>query len=143
VKYIEEKFPPEAPSLYGMHQNAEIGFLTNQGNHIFATIQNTAGGGGGGGGGDLGEAGPLITSYLSIAPENLDMIEIRSKLKDEDYTPYVIVSLQESDRMNILLSKIKSSLVELEMGNRKPLTTAMIIDPKFKSPIGNSNSKLI
>ena len=24
-KYIEEKFPAEAPALYGMHQNAEIG----------------------------------------------------------------------------------------------------------------------
>jgi dynein heavy chain len=49
-------------------------------------------------------------------PSNLDMIEVRSRLKDEDYTPYVIVSLQESDRMNLLLSKIRSSLTELELG---------------------------
>merc|ERR1719446_1203260 len=30
-KFIEERFPPETPQAFGMHPNAEIGFLTNQG----------------------------------------------------------------------------------------------------------------
>lgn len=38
------------------------------------------------------------------------------RLKEEDYVPYVIVALQESDRMNLLLSKIRSSMIELELG---------------------------
>lgn len=44
------------------------------------------------------------------------MLEIRGRLKEEDYTAYIIVSLQESDRMNILLSKLRNSMTELELG---------------------------
>ena len=40
--------------------------------------------------------------------------EIRSRITE--YTPYIIVSLQESERMNILLQAIRNSLVELELG---------------------------
>ncbi|CAE7689398.1 DNAH9, partial [Symbiodinium necroappetens] len=39
VKYIEERFPLEVPQMFGLHPNAEIGFLTNQGISIFKTIQ--------------------------------------------------------------------------------------------------------
>jgi len=47
---------------------------------------------------------------------NLDMIEIRTRVKDEDYTPYIIVSFQESDRMNLLLDRMRTSMTELELG---------------------------
>lgn len=116
AKYVEDKFPAESPSLYGLHQNAEIGYLTNQGAQIFKTILNAAGGAGGGGGGDISATSPLITAFLESCPAKLDMIEIRSKLTDDMYTPYVIVSLQETERMNILLGEIKRSLLELELG---------------------------
>mmetsp|Transcript_80594 Transcript_80594/g.127208 ORF Transcript_80594/g.127208 Transcript_80594/m.127208 type:complete len:789 (-) Transcript_80594:308-2674(-) len=116
VKYIEERFPLEQPQMFGLHPNAEIGFLTNQGISIFTTIREIQGGGGGGGGGDISASGPIITNYMGQLPPNLDMLDIRSRLKDEDYTPYVIVSLQESDRMNILLNQLRSSMTELELG---------------------------
>jgi len=116
VKYIEEKFPPEVPQMFGLHPNAEIGFLTNQGMSIFKTIAGISGGAGGGGGGDISAATPHITNYLGQLPADFDMMEIRSRLKDEDYTPYVIVALQEADRMNLLLSDIRMSLMELELG---------------------------
>eukprot|EP00913_Durusdinium_trenchii_P009482 g8912.t1 len=38
-KFIEERFPPEMPQLFGLHPNAEIGFLTSQGINIFKTVQ--------------------------------------------------------------------------------------------------------
>jgi len=116
VKFIEDRFPPEMPQMFGLHPNAEIGFLTNQGMNIFSTIREIQGGGGGGGGGDISNAQSYITSYMGQLPTNLDMIEIRGRLKDEDYTPYIIVSLQESDRMNLLLNKLRSSMTELELG---------------------------
>lgn len=116
VKYIEDRFPPEMPQMFGLHPNAEIGFLTNQGMTIFSTIREIQGGGDGGGGGDISAAQAYITSYMGQLPANLDMIEIRGRLKDEDYTPYIIVSLQESDRMNGLLSKLRGSMTELELG---------------------------
>lgn len=46
----------------------------------------------------------------------MDMLEIRGRLKEEDYVPYIIVVLQESDRMNLLLNKLRSSMTELELG---------------------------
>jgi len=116
VKYIEERFPPEVPQMFGLHPNAEIGFLTNQGISIFKTIAEITGGGGGGGASDISASTPLITSYLAALPTNLDMIDIRGRLKEEDYTPFIIVSLQEADRVNGLLDQIRSSLLELELG---------------------------
>mmetsp|Transcript_65335 Transcript_65335/g.188178 ORF Transcript_65335/g.188178 Transcript_65335/m.188178 type:complete len:973 (+) Transcript_65335:71-2989(+) len=116
MKYIEERFPPEIPQMFWLHPNAEIGFLTNQGISTFQTIAEISGGGGGGGGGGIEGAQALITAYMGQLPENLDMIEIRSRLKEEDYTPFVIVSLQESDRMNLLLGHMRSSMIELELG---------------------------
>ena len=78
---------------------------------------NTAGGSGGGGGGDLGAVQPLITAFLENCPIPVDMMEVRSKCPAEKRAdPYVIVSFQESDRMNILLGEIKRSLLELELG---------------------------
>jgi dynein heavy chain len=114
VKYIEERFPQEIPQMYGLHPNAEIGFLTNQGVNLFKTISEISGGSGGGGAGDISAAQPIITLYQGQLPPNLDMIEIRGKVTEK--TPFVIVSLQESDRMNILLSTIRGTMVELELG---------------------------
>jgi dynein heavy chain len=53
---------------------------------------------------------------MSQLPSNLDMIDIRGKLKPEDFTPFVIVSLQEADRMNVLLSHMRFSMIDLEKG---------------------------
>jgi dynein heavy chain len=51
VKYIQEKLPTEMPAMFGLHPNAEIGYLTNLGETIFNTIIKVTGGGGGGGAG--------------------------------------------------------------------------------------------
>lgn len=37
-RYIEENLPPEVPQMYGMHPNAEIGYLNNQCIDLFTTI---------------------------------------------------------------------------------------------------------
>jgi dynein heavy chain len=114
VKYTEEKFPIETPNMFWLHPNAEIGYLTNQGLNVFSTIMKISGGGGGGGGGDLSAATEHINNYLALLPPDIDMFEVRSKITE--YTPYIIVSLQESDRMNVLLQTIRASLLELELG---------------------------
>ena len=52
--YIDEVLPPESPYLYGLHPNAEIGFLTATSDNLFKTVlemqPRDAGGGEGGGG---------------------------------------------------------------------------------------------
>ncbi len=49
--YITENLPPESPVLYGLHPNAEIGFLTATSEKLFRTVfelQPREGGTGGG-----------------------------------------------------------------------------------------------
>ena len=36
--YINENLPPETPYLYGLHPNAEIGFLTTTSENLFRTV---------------------------------------------------------------------------------------------------------
>ena len=51
--YLDEELPPESPYLYGLHPNAEIGFLTMTSEHLFRTVlemQPRDGGAGAGGG---------------------------------------------------------------------------------------------
>lgn len=36
--YIDENLPPESPYLYGLHPNAEIGFLTTTSESLFRTV---------------------------------------------------------------------------------------------------------
>ena len=60
--------------MFGMHANAEIGYLTNEGIAIFTTIQDVQGDKGGGDGGDIGAVTPIITNYLNQLPNNLDML---------------------------------------------------------------------
>lgn len=36
--YIDEGMPPESPYLYGLHPNAEIGFLTTTSEKLFRTV---------------------------------------------------------------------------------------------------------
>ena len=49
--YINQNLPPESPHLYGLHPNAEIGFLTSTSEKLFRTVfelQPRESGGGGG-----------------------------------------------------------------------------------------------
>jgi len=115
-KFIEERFPPEQPQLFSLHPNAEIGFLTTQGDSIFKTIQSISGSDIGAGSLDLSSSQPLITRYSEELPSDLDMVDFRSKVKEEEYTPYIITSFQESDRVNALLQEVRNSLAELELG---------------------------
>lgn len=53
AQYIDDSLPPESPYLYGLHPNAEIGFLTQTSRNLFRTVlemQPRDGGGGEGGG---------------------------------------------------------------------------------------------
>jgi dynein heavy chain len=75
---IELKLPKEQPQVFGLHPNAEIGYLTVETNILFQTIHEVQGGAGGGGGGEDAEAAniALVNLYLERTPKDLDMIEI-------------------------------------------------------------------
>jgi len=79
--YIENDLPKESPLIFGLHANAEIGYLSKESVKLFQTILEVQGGGGSGsssaeGGQDL----KLVENYISKTPEYLNMIEITDQL---------------------------------------------------------------
>jgi len=115
-RFIEEKLPPEVPQMFGLHPNAEIGYLTQQSDTIFSQILQITGGGSSGGGGKKKEdtVKEYIKKFLDELPPDFVMMDIAARAKEK--TPYNIVCLQECERMNILLGEIRRSLNELDAG---------------------------
>jgi dynein heavy chain len=97
--------------MFGMHPNAEIGYLTLQCETLFDTILDVEGGSAGGGGSKDDQTIAIITDLKTRAPAEFSILDITVKIKDpKDKTPFVVVCLQECERMNSLLMEIKRSL---------------------------------
>ncbi|NXJ94967.1 DYH17 protein, partial [Corythaixoides concolor] len=125
--YIDAHLPPESPHLYGLHPNAEIGFLTVTSDRLFRTVlemQPKESDVGGGSGVSREEKASRVKSVLDELmerlPEPFNMVEITAKAVDK--TPYVVVAFQECERMNILTHEIRRSLKELDLGLQGELT---------------------
>lgn len=123
-QYIDEHLPAESPNLYGLHLNAEIGFLTTVSDRLFRTIlelqtHTTAGTKGN----EISQEDVvknIIEDTLNKIPTPFSIPELMSRT--DDRSPYTIVAFQECERMNILMSEIKRSLKELELGLKGELT---------------------
>jgi dynein heavy chain len=122
-RHIEERLPPEDPTMYRLHPNAGIGNLMNATSMLFMdigmlTMQHSNGGSGsasGGGGASIEDAvSELVTEYLAKCPNQLEISEVRSRIKEE--TPYIICLLLECERMNELLFEVRHSLIDLQEG---------------------------
>lgn len=127
ANYIEKNMVPEAPPLFGLHPNAEIGYLTTTCETLCYTIVTIGGGGGGGGEGGGGGGGGDKTAALRAAIEDfearcpeyfnmLDVAEAAAPHLTEEHGPFVVVATQECSRMNVLLEEIRISLGDLKKG---------------------------
>lgn len=56
----------------------------------------------------------LLDEILERLPESFNMLELHGKVDEK--TPYVLVALQECERMNTLTDEIRRSLKELDLG---------------------------
>lgn len=56
----------------------------------------------------------ILDEILEKLPETFVMTELAARA--EDMTPYVLVALQECERMNNLTREIRRSLKELDLG---------------------------
>ncbi|XP_008208864.1 dynein beta chain, ciliary-like [Nasonia vitripennis] len=123
-QYVDDYLPTESPVLYGLHPNAEIGFLTVTSENLFRTVLEMQPR-------DVGEAAgvgmsredkvkSIIEDLLDKLPEEFNVPELMTKV--EERTPYTIVAFQECERMNILCSELRRSLRELELGLKGELT---------------------
>lgn len=110
--------PPESPNLYGLHPNAEIGFLTTTSENLFRTVFEMQPRDAGASGGTTvtreDKVKQILDEIMEKLPEEFNMTEIMGKV--EERTPYVIVAFQECERMNYLTNEIKRSLKELDLG---------------------------
>ncbi|KAF6202116.1 hypothetical protein GE061_004514 [Apolygus lucorum] len=122
--YIDEAMPPESPYLYGLHPNAEIGFLTTTSEKLFRTVfemqprETSTSGGATVTRED--KVKQIVDEIMEKLPEEFNMVEIMGKV--EERTPYVIVAFQECQRMNSLTGEMKRSLKELDLGLKGELT---------------------
>lgn len=91
AEYIETKLPTEQPAMFGLHPNAEIGYLTQLGESLFSTILSVSGASSSGGGGGEDSVKTTIANLLKELPPNFNMIDII--LRIEDKTPYMIVAI--------------------------------------------------
>ncbi|XP_075760265.1 dynein axonemal heavy chain 17 isoform X2 [Pelodiscus sinensis] len=123
-EYIDENLPPESPYLYGLHPNAEIGFLTVTSEKLFRTVlemqPKESDAGGGTGVSREEKVKQALDEILDKLPEPFNMLEIIAKAAEK--TPYVVVAFQECERMNILTNEIRRSLKELNLGLKGELT---------------------
>ncbi|CAF4801187.1 unnamed protein product, partial [Rotaria magnacalcarata] len=126
-QYIDEYLPAESPSLYGLHSNAEIDFLTTTSEALFKTVlelQPRDAGAGAAEGGSITTREEKIKSVLDDItgrlPDDFNMTELFAKT--EEKTPYTVVALQECERMNTLLKEMRRSLKELDSGLKGELT---------------------
>jgi len=99
--------------MFGLHPNAEIGYLTSLGENLFQTILSVSGSSSANAGAASGVKGK-IAAFLKELPENFNMIDMQ--LKIEVKTPFMIVCIQECEKMNCLLDEIRWSLTELNQG---------------------------
>ncbi|DBB00312.1 TPA: Dynein beta chain, flagellar outer arm [Trebouxia sp. C0004] len=122
LEYIDEAMPPETPLAFGLHPNAEIGFKLREAERFCANVLCLQPREAGGEGGMSVEekAKMVLDDLVERLPEQFDMEDIRGRV--DEFSPYVMVAIQESDRMNGLLSTMKRSLAELDLGLKGDLT---------------------
>ncbi|MGH0141371.1 UNVERIFIED_CONTAM: hypothetical protein FKN15_073834 [Acipenser sinensis] len=123
-QYIDDVLPPESPYLYGLHPNAEIGFLTQTSETLFRTVlemqPRDSSGGEGGGTTREEKVKAVLDDIMEKLPDDFNIPELMGKV--EERTPYIVVAIQECERMNMLTREIKRSLKELNLGLKGELT---------------------
>mmetsp|Transcript_30055 Transcript_30055/g.92956 ORF Transcript_30055/g.92956 Transcript_30055/m.92956 type:complete len:948 (+) Transcript_30055:10806-13649(+) len=120
--HIDQVLPTETPTTFGLHPNAEVGYLTTMAERILGTVRSLRGGAAatatkqGTGSERLSEK---INSLEMRLPERFELALLDEKAKPlltEAVGPYVVVAAQEIVRMNSLLKEITRSLEELRKG---------------------------
>ncbi|XP_051851510.1 dynein axonemal heavy chain 9 [Antechinus flavipes] len=123
-QYIDDMLPTESPYLYGLHPNAEIGFLTQTSEKLFHTVlemqPRDSQDGNGGGVTREEKVKAFLDEILERITEEFNTAELMTKV--EERNPYIVVIFQECERMNLLIREIQHSLKELDLGLKGELT---------------------
>ncbi len=116
---IEKQLPPEMPPIYGLHPNAEVGFLTSKAETMFETIMLIEIGAAKDFGGASSSTKEVLLDILRRCPPKCDMIDLSERVairvRDPD-GPYCVVVVQECEKTNALLEFMAFTLDELQKG---------------------------
>uniref|UniRef100_A0AAR2JLJ5 AAA+ ATPase domain-containing protein n=1 Tax=Pygocentrus nattereri TaxID=42514 RepID=A0AAR2JLJ5_PYGNA len=124
--YVDERLPAENPSLYGLHPNAEIEFMTTTSDSLFRTLLELQPRDSG-----VGEEAAqtseekvkgVLEELLEKLPEEYNVTELL--VKTDRHGPYVLVCVQECERMNLLITEIQTSLTELLLALKGELSVS-------------------
>ncbi|KAI1886191.1 hypothetical protein AGOR_G00211450 [Albula goreensis] len=122
--YVDTHLPPENPTLYGLHPNAEIEFLTVTSDTLFRTLLELQPQNASAGEGTVQSSEEKVKSVLDDIleklPEEFNLAEIMAKTSERG--PYALVCFQECERMNVLIEEMRRSLKELDLGLKGELT---------------------
>jgi dynein heavy chain len=133
VAHIGDAFPPETPLAFGLHPNAEIGFKLREAGTLCGAMLSLQPREAGADAGASAEerARAVLDDLLERLPAEFDLEELRSRV--EELTPYAMVAIQETERMNVLLREISRSLAELDLGLRGDLTMSPPMEALMRS----------
>ena len=133
VAHIADAFPPETPLAFGLHPNAEIGFKLREAGALCGAMLSLQPREAGAEAGASAEerARTVLDELLEKLPELFDQEELRGRV--EELTPYASVAIQETERMNVLLTEIRRGLAELDLGLKGDLTMSPPMEQLMRS----------
>lgn len=116
-RFIDDYLPPESTHLYGLHPNAEIGILTRTAGKLCQELlglqpRGTASGRSASAKDD--KVKQILDDILEKLPDEFPMIELSGRI--EEKTPFIVVIMQECERLNLLLAEVRQSLRQLDKG---------------------------
>jgi dynein heavy chain len=129
--YVDENLPAESPSLYGLHPNAEIDYLTITSSRLFQEVlgmQATKSASAAGGASKSDIIKEKLEEFLEKLPEQFNMFEMANRVPAEERTPYINVAFQETSRMNRLLAAVSRGLKEVRLGLKGELTVTPVME---------------
>jgi len=114
LEYIEELPLANSPCVFGLHSNAEIGYFTSAAKEMCSYMIELQPQTSGGGGGISREQyiEKVAVDIEKIIPDEFELDRIRKALGE--ISPTGVVLLQELERFNLLIAKMKLSVNVLQ-----------------------------
>jgi dynein heavy chain len=117
-EYINNLPMMDTPQVFGLHPNADITYQTNTTKTTLESILNIQPKDSGGGSGETRESVVMKQSQemLSKLPADYDMHAVRARLQKMGHlTPLNIFLRQEVDRMQRVISVVRTTLTDLQL----------------------------
>uniref|UniRef100_A0A8D3CSA0 Dynein heavy chain 5 axonemal n=1 Tax=Scophthalmus maximus TaxID=52904 RepID=A0A8D3CSA0_SCOMX len=118
LHHIEALPRVDTPEVFGLHANADITYQTNLSNETLSTIINIQPKDSGGGSGETRESSVqrLASEMLDKLPPDYVAHEVKGQLqKMGPFQPMNIFLRQEVDRMQRIISSVRSTLTDLQL----------------------------